>query len=126
MAEVSNSILETVNSALGLPTTETAFDSEIILHINSALMTVYQNGVGNPIVVKDYSQSWDEFKDAAQVEGNKVFEFVKSYVMLKTKLLFDPPPPSTLPYMQANIDELLWRIRTAYHVTPVEEATDDG
>ena len=65
MTEVSNSILETVNSALGLPTTETAFDSEVILHINSALMTVYQNGVGTPIVVKDYSQSWDEFKDDA-------------------------------------------------------------
>ena len=78
MTEVSNSILETVNRALGLPTTETAFDSEVILHINSALMTVYQNGVGNPIVVKDYSQSWDEVKDDAQVEGNKVFEFVKS------------------------------------------------
>ena len=125
MTEVSNSILETVNSALGLPTTETAFDSEVILHINSALMAVYQNGVGNPIVVKDYSQSWDEFKDDTQVEGNKVFEFVKSYVMLKTKLLFDPPPPSTLPYMQANIDELLWRIRVAYHVAPAEAVADD-
>lgn len=126
MTEAYNSILETVNGALGLPITETAFDSEVILHINSALMTLYQNGAGNPIVVRDYTQGWDEFKNDRQVEGNKVFEFVKSYVVLKTKLLFDPPPPSTLPYMQANIDELLWRIRAAYHVAPVEEVTDDA
>ena len=106
MTEAYNSILETVNGALGLPITETAFDSEVILHINSALMTLYQNGAGNPIVVRDYTQGWDEFKNDRQVEGNKVFEFVKSYVVLKTKLLFDPPPPSTLPYMQANLDEL--------------------
>ena len=125
MTEAYNSILETVNGALGLPITETAFDSEVILHINSALMTLYQNGAGNPIVVRDYTQGWDEFKNDRQVEGNKVFEFVKSYVVLKTKLLFDPPPPSTLPYMQANIDELLWRIRAAYHIDRVEEVTDD-
>ena len=125
MAE-SESILETIVSGLGLEVDESAFNSEIIMYVNSALLTVYQNGAGTPLVVKDYAQTWEEFKDPAQVEGNKMFEQIKLYVMLKTKIIFDPPPPSTAPYMQSYIDELLWRIRAAYWVsTPEEVVVDD-
>ena len=125
MAE-SDSILETIVTGLGLEVNESAFNSEIIMYVNSALLTVYQNGAGTPIVVKDYAQTWDEFKDPAQVEGNKMFEQIKLYVMLKTKIIFDPPPPSTATYMQSYIDELLWRIRAAYWVsTPEEVVVDD-
>ena len=125
MAE-SDSILETIVSGLGLEIDEAAFNPEIIMYVNSALLTVYQNGAGTPLVVKDYAQTWEEFKDPAQVEGNKMFEQIKLYVMLKTKIIFDPPPPSTAPYMQSYIDELLWRIRAAYWVsTPEEVVVDD-
>ena len=125
MAE-SESILETIVSGLGLEIDEAAFNPEIIMYVNSALLTVYQNGAGTPLVVKDYTQTWEEFKDPAQVEGNKMFEQIKLYVMLKTKIIFDPPPPSTAPYMQSYIDELLWRIRAAYWVsTPEEVVVDD-
>ena len=125
MAE-SESILETIVSGLGLEVDEPAFNSEITMYINSALLTVYQNGAGTPLVVKDYAQTWEEFKDPAQVEGNKMFEQIKLYVMLKTKIIFDPPPPSTATYMQSYIDELLWRIRAAYWVsTPEEVVVDD-
>lgn len=125
MAE-SESILETIVSGLGLEVDESAFNPEIIMYVNSALSTVYQNGAGTPLVVKDYAQTWEEFKDPAQVEGNKMFEQIKLYVMLKTKIIFDPPPPSTAPYMQSYIDELLWRIRAAYCVsTPEEVVVDD-
>ena len=125
MAE-SESILETIVSGLGLEIDEAAFNPEIIMYVNSALLTVYQNGAGTPLVVKDYAQTWEEFKDPAQVEGNKMFEQIKLYVMLKTKIIFDPPPPSTAPYMQSYIDELLWRIRAAYWVsTPEEVVVDD-
>ena len=125
MAE-SESILETIVSGLGLEIDESAFNSEIIMYVNSALVTVYQNGAGTPLVVKDYAQTWDEFKDPAQVEGNKMFEQIKLYVVLKTKIIFDPPPPSTATYMQSYIDELLWRIRAAYCVsTPEEVVVDD-
>ena len=125
MAE-SESILETIVTGLGLELNENAFDYEILMYINSALLTVYQNGAGTPIVVKDYAQTWEEFKDPAQVEGNKMFEQIKLYVMLKTKIIFDPPPPSTATYMQSYIDELLWRIRVAYWVsTPEEVVVDD-
>ena len=124
MAE-SESILETIVSGLGLEVDESAFNSEIIMYINSALLTVCQNGAGTPLVVKDYAQTWEEFKDPAQVEGNKMFEQIKLYVMLKTKIIFDPPPPSTATYMQSYIDELLWRIRVAYCVATREEVVVD-
>ena len=124
MAE-SESILETIVSGLGLEVDESAFNSEIIMYINSALLTVCQNGAGTPLVVKDYSQTWEEFKDPLQVEGNKMFEQIKLYVMLKTKIIFDPPPPSTATYMQSYIDELLWRIRAAYCVATREEVVVD-
>ena len=121
----SESILETIVSGLGLEIDEAAFNPEIIMYVNSALLTVYQNGAGTPLVVKDYAQTWEEFKDPAQVEGNKMFEQIKLYVMLKTKIIFDPPPPSTAPYMQSYIDELLWRIRVAYCVATREEVVVD-
>ena len=124
MAE-SESILETIVSGLGLEIDEAAFNPEIIMYVNSALLTVYQNGAGTPLVVKDYAQTWEEFKDPAQVEGNKMFEQIKLYVMLKTKIIFDPPPPSTATYMQSYIDELLWRIRVAYCVATREEVVVD-
>ena len=121
----SESILETIVSGLGLEVDESAFNSEIPMYITSALLTVYQNGAGTPLVVKDYAQTWEEFKDPAQVEGNKMFEQIKLYVMLKTKIIFDPPPPSTATYMQSYIDELLWRIRVAYCVATREEVVVD-
>ena len=125
MAE-SDSILETIVSGLGLEVDESAFNPEIIMYVNSALLTVYQNGAGTPLVVKSNVETWDNFKDPLQVEGNKMFEQIKLYVMLKTKIIFDPPPPSTAPYMQSYIDELLWRIRAAYWVsTPEEVVVDD-
>ena len=85
MAE-SDSILETIVSGLGLEVDESAFNPEIIMYVNSALLTVYQNGAGTPLVVKDHAQTWEEFKDPAQVEGNKMFEQIKLYVMLKQRL----------------------------------------
>ena len=124
MAE-SESILETIVTGLGLELNENAFDYEILMYINSALLTVYQNGAGTPLVVKSNVETWDEFKDPAQVQGNKMFEQIKLYVMLKTKIIFDPPPPSTATYMQSYIDELLWRIRVAYCVATREEVVVD-
>ena len=123
MPEVT-SILETVTSALGIEVDETIFDQELVLHINSALGTLNQNGIGKPTFVRDYGAQWSDFKDVTQTQGNQMFEQVKTFVFLKTKLLFDPPPPSTIKYLSDAADEILWRLREEYHVIvvpPVEE-----
>lgn len=122
---VEGSILQNVRNALGLDPLETSFDAELLIHINSALATLHQNGIGLACVVKDCNELWDDFKDVLQVEGNVMFEQAKNFVFLKTKILFDPPPPSTIRYMDGASQELLWRLREFYDVLVVEEPIDE-
>ena len=112
--KVEESILKSVRSALGLPIDDDSFDSELVLHINSALGVLNQNGVGKTVIVTDDTQKWDDFKDVAQENGNKLFPLVQLYVFVKTKLLFDPPPPSNVQYVASASEENLWRLREEY------------
>lgn len=110
----SNSILKDVRSALGLGEDTSDFDMEIIMHINGALGTLNQNGVGLPVYVSDDSLTWEGFKDPEQVKGNEFFPLVQSFTMLHVKLLFDPPPPSAVEHFKITVDQLLWRLKVAY------------
>lgn len=114
--ETTNSVLKSVRAAVGLQQDVTAFDTELLIHINSAFATLHQNGVGTPIVVVDDTQTWDDFRDENQVMGNYMFEQCKMFVYIKTRILFDPPPPSTVKYMDEASKETLWRLREAYDV----------
>lgn len=111
---VDDSILKSVRSALGLPIDDDSFDSELVLHINSALGVLNQNGVGKTVIVTDDTQKWEDFKDIEQTKGNKLFLLVQMYVFVKTKLLFDPPPPSNVQYVSTASEENLWRLREEY------------
>lgn len=108
------SILEMVRaSVIGIADNE-EFDRELIPHINSALVKLNQNGIGKPIFVNSDSATWGEFRDDSQVEGNKSFSMAPLFVILSTKLLFDPPPPSNVEYHSSSANELLWRLKIAY------------
>lgn len=111
---IENSVLQSVRAALGLDPLDNSFDYELIMHINTAFATLNQNGVGSIIQIIDERATWDSFKDPSQMVGNTMFEMVKTYVSLKTKILFDPPPPSSVAYHIASVDELLWRLGVAY------------
>lgn len=111
---VDNSILKSVRSALGLPIDDDSFDSELVMYINSALGVLNQNGVGKTVIVTDDTQNWEDFKDVEQTKGNKLFLLVQMYVFVKTKLLFDPPPPSNVQYVSTASEENLWRLREEY------------
>lgn len=118
------SILETVRGAMGLDAEDDSFDFELLLHINNALAVLHQNAVGVPFTVKDSLATWEELKDPLQIEGNKMFESVKQYVFLRTKILFDPPPPSTIKYMSEAADEILWRLRESYDLPLSKEVVE--
>lgn len=86
----------------------TAFDTDLILHINSVFAILYQLGVGRdpttPFHIEDASSKWTDFIDDGQVE------LVKSYMYMKVKLLFDPPQNSALlTAMKESITEFEWR-----------------
>jgi len=116
-----DSILETIRGAVSLDEKDNSFDTELLLHINSALSILNQNGVGNPIIVSGIEATWDDFKNPSQLQTDYMFESAKLYIFAKVKILFDPPPPSTGTFMQASIDEILWRLRESYDLSIVKE-----
>lgn len=112
--DLTKSILKDVRIAVGLSETSTDFDTELLMHINSAIGNLNQAGVGNVIVVQNESAIWSDLQNPNQTEGNKLFPTIFSYIALSTKLIFDPPPPSAVDYQTRNIEQMLWRLKLAY------------
>lgn len=101
------SILRSVQQLLGQEPDAEGFDADIIIGINSALMALNQMGVGKEgFVISGESETWDEFLD-----GRKDLEAVKTYVYLKTKLVFDTPTNSfVIDALNEQIREYEWRL----------------
>jgi hypothetical protein len=105
-----SSILDDVKHMLGLLPAETAFDSDVIIHINSVFGVLHQLGVGPPggFRIDDNSTDWDDFITDDRLNG------VKSYMFLRVKLFFDPPQTGfTEQSMQRQITELEYRLNVA-------------
>ena len=117
-----DSILVSIKKLLGVDEYCDHFDTDIIIHINSALMVLNQLGVGpsTGFVVTSNSETWSDF-----LGENTSIESVKTYVYLKTRLVFDPPQTSSvIDAINRQISELEWRINVA--VDPVSEETPDA
>jgi hypothetical protein len=107
---MTESILTSTKEKLGLVEEYEVFDSQIIDFINAAFSTVTQLGIGPPesYVVTDKTDEWDDI-----LVGDKNLNPVKSYVFLKTKMLFDPPQTGYLvTAMENQITQLEWRLNT--------------
>lgn len=111
---VDNSILKDIREAVGLARDSADFDTELLMHINSNISKLNQNGVGKFLIVKDDTSPWTDLQDSTQTEGNKYFQMVPLFIALSTKLLFDPPPPSSVQYHSQNAEQLLGRLKIAY------------
>jgi hypothetical protein len=102
------SILTSTKKILGIAEDYTAFDTDIITHINSVFSTLTQLGVGpeDGFMIEDSSSMWDDF----YVDDNQ-FNAVRSYVYLRVRLLFDPPTTSYLiAAFDRQVAELEWRL----------------
>lgn len=114
------SILASVKKVLGIDEIHTAFDEDIILHINSVFAILQQMGVGpeNGFSISDDSAIWSDY-----IQDVNQLNFVKSYIYLKVRLLFDPPVSSgAIESMNKLISELEWRLFIA--TDPVEETEE--
>ncbi len=103
-----DSILDSIKKLIGIDYEYDAFDTDLIIHINSAFSTLMQLGVGPPegFVVKDREAKWSEF-----LNNSTRLESVKTYVYLKVRLVFDPPQSSSvIKAYEDMIKELEWRI----------------
>jgi hypothetical protein len=104
---MSTSILNDVKHVLGLLPENTAFDIDVMMHINSQFATLTQLGAG-PVqgyAITGPENLWEEFVDDIRLNS------VKSYIYLKVKLLFDPPQTGFVTTsMENQIQELEYRI----------------
>ena len=102
------SILTSVKKLLGIQEEYTHFDDEIVMQINTALMSAAMIGIGPPegYSIKDKTDSWEDF-----VGDRKDLEAIKTYIWHKVRLAFDPPQTGPLTEAINNqIKELEWRL----------------
>lgn len=103
-------ILNDVKEMLGISSDDDHFDTNIIIDINTAFSILNQLGAGPVEGFQIISEEdvWDEF-----TSDTILLNKVKTYVFLKTKMLFDPPSSSSLIESINNLlNELEFRINT--------------
>lgn len=110
-----DSILTSIKKLLGISEDYKEFDTDIIIHINTAFSKLNQLGVGpeEGFSIKDKTSVWTEFLADA-----KNLESVKTYVYLIVRLVFDPPQSSAvMTSMENTINQLEWRLNVAAEQT---------
>lgn len=88
-AQIESSILLSIKKSIGAAPDYTPFDTNITMHINSYLATLYQLGLNaaKNVVVTGPDQQWSELFPSNDVR----LHFVKTYIYAKVRMVFDPP-----------------------------------
>lgn len=85
---MDGSILTIIKKKLGIDEYDECFDVDVISHINTWLMALWQMGVGTKgFIIYNKDQTWKEFVG----EEYEYLTMVVDYVYAKVKLVFDPP-----------------------------------
>lgn len=103
-----DSILNSVKIQLGVSEEYTQFDPQIIMCINTALNTLTEEGIGpdGGFKITGASETYQDF-----IGDDKLLEQVKTYLFLRTKLLFDPPLSSfVMEAYKEQMAEILFRM----------------
>lgn len=109
---MSESILTSIKESLGgIPDEYEAFDSSLILIINSELAKLCQLGVGpvDGFRITSKEETWDQF-----VIDNRL-NMVREYISLRVKVAFDnsTTPSTVLSLYNEKAEELEWRLNVA-------------
>jgi len=105
---MEDSILYSIKKMLGLDPDYSAFDADIMIHINSVFMILRQLGVGpqDGYAISGPDEKWSDF-----LGSSTLLEPVKSYIYLKVRSVFDPPSNSYVQdAIQKQIAEYEWRL----------------
>ena len=111
---MADSILDSTKKILGLSDDYTAFDLDIITHINSTFSVLDQLGIGpvGGFMITDSDATWDDYA----IPPNQL-NLVRTYMFLKVRMLFDPPTTSFLIEATNNqIQEYEWRLNSLREV----------
>ncbi len=104
-----DSILTSIKEMLGTPADCTDFDATIIMHINTVLFVLNQNGIGpeEGLIVTSAEETWDQLIG----DSPNNLQAVKTYIYCKVKLVFDPPQSSAhVEALKQTATELEWRL----------------
>lgn len=110
MEEVRNKmeyILPSIKKLLGINPEYTAFDTDIIIHINTVFGILNQLGIGpaEGFYVEHGYERWSDYTTA----NNE--NMIRTFVYLKVRLMFDPPTSSVLmDSINNTLAELEWRL----------------
>lgn len=108
MGEMYDSILNTIKKLIGIDKDYGVFDLDLIVAINSSFMILNQLGIGpdKPFSIKGPDETWKDF-----FGDEEIFALAKSYIYLRSKLLFDPPNSGVLhEAVERQISEFEWRM----------------
>ena len=108
MANLDDSILETIKDMILGDKEEDSFDTELIADINAAFSELVQGGVGpqTGFEINGNTEKWKDF-----VTSINQLSLVKTFVYYKTKLMFSPPENSfTCDALSKRADEQYWRL----------------
>ena len=111
---MQESILNSIKEMIGgLDKADDTFDTDLINHINTTLMSLTQMGVGpsDGFIIKDATPTWSDL-----LSGNeKKFVAVKTYVYLNVKILFDSSSLSsaTIEAYNRKMSEYEFRLNVA-------------
>jgi len=109
---MEQSILRSTKKVLGVSLDDDSFDLDIITHINSVFSNLHDLGVGSPLgfVIEDDTATWDDTFEKPE-EQKSMLAYMRTYIFLKVRMLFDPPNTSfLLDAISKQIQELEWRI----------------
>ena len=105
---MNDTILGSVKKMCNVAEDDSSFDQDLIIYINSALMTIMQewHGMDHAFRVEDGTETWDDL-----LGYDTDFEGVKELVGLKVRLVFDPPTSSSvMEALKSEIENLEWRL----------------
>lgn len=105
---MEQSILTSTKKILGLDSSYTAFDLDVITHINMSMSLLNELGIGpsGGLYIEDSTTEWSSLN-----LNDNVLSLVKTYIFLKVRYLFDPPTTSfLLEAVKSQVQEMEYRL----------------
>lgn len=105
---MNSKILEDIRAMIGVDT-DTVFNTDLLIHINTFLSDITQVGVGpTGGMLVDANTTWSEF-----ITNLQILPQVRTYVYIKVKLMFDTSSMTSYAINALNdqAKELIWRLQ---------------
>jgi len=108
--QLNESILLSVREGLD---SDSYYDNRLIMFINTVFATLSQLGVGpeDGFSISGTNETWNDFLSGTD-NAKEIFNMVQTYMLLKVRLLFDPPQSSAVANAIAeSAKEYEWRLK---------------